>query len=53
MHYFIIKIPNKREPHQIAFNHSPDIEFQMMVIKIIITKCLKNYLMKDLMEEKN
>ena len=27
-HYFIIKIQNKREPQQIAFNHSSDIDFQ-------------------------
>ena len=27
MHYFIMKIPNKLELHQIAFNHSSDIEF--------------------------
>ena len=27
-HYFIKKIPNKREPQQIAFNHSSDIDFQ-------------------------
>ena len=26
--YFIMKIPNKRELEQIAFNHSPDIDFQ-------------------------
>ena len=25
-HYFIMKIPNKRELRQIAFNHSSDIE---------------------------
>ena len=28
MHYFIMKIPNKREVQQIAFNHSSDIDFQ-------------------------
>ena len=28
MHYFVIKIPNKRELQQIAFNHSSDIYFQ-------------------------
>ena len=28
MHYFIIKIPNKRELHQIAFNHLSDIDFK-------------------------
>ena len=27
-HYFIIKIPNKRELQQIASNHSSDIEFK-------------------------
>ena len=26
MYYFIIKIPNKKELQQIAFNHSSDIE---------------------------
>ena len=28
MHYFVMKIPNKRELRQIAFNHSSDIDFQ-------------------------
>ena len=28
MHYFIMKIPNKRELQQIAFNHSSDIGFR-------------------------
>ena len=27
-HYFVTKIPNKRELQQIAFNHSSDIDFQ-------------------------
>ena len=27
-HYFIMKIPNRRELQQIAFNHSSDIDFQ-------------------------
>ena len=27
-HYFIRKIPNKREPQQIAFNYSSDIDFK-------------------------
>ena len=26
--FFIMKIPNKREPQQIALNHSPDIDFK-------------------------
>ena len=28
MHYFIMKIPNKQELQQIAFNHSSDIDFK-------------------------
>ena len=27
-HHFIMKIPNKRELQQIAFNHSSDIDFK-------------------------
>ena len=27
-HYFVMKIPNKRELKQIAFNHSSDFDFQ-------------------------
>ena len=27
-HYFVMKIPNKRELQQIAFNHSSDNDFQ-------------------------
>ena len=27
-HYFVMKIPNKRELQQIAFNHSLDIDFK-------------------------
>ena len=27
-HYFIMRIPNKRELQQIAFNHSSDIDFK-------------------------
>ena len=27
-HYFVMKIPNKRELQQIAFDHSSDIDFQ-------------------------
>ena len=27
-HYFITKIPNKRELQQIALNHSTDIDFK-------------------------
>ena len=28
IHYFVLKIPNKRELQQIAFNHSSDVDFQ-------------------------
>ena len=27
-HYFVMKIPNKRELQQIAFNHSSDLDFE-------------------------
>ena len=27
-HFFIMKIPNKRELQQVALNHSPDIDFK-------------------------
>ena len=39
-HYFIMKIPNKRELQQIAFNHSSDIDFQdfMNLYKICTAK---------------
>ena len=30
-HYFIVKIPNKQELQQIAFNHSSDIDFQDLI----------------------
>ena len=30
-HYFIVKIPNKRELQQIAFNHSSDIDFKYFI----------------------
>ena len=29
-HYFVIKIPNKREFQQIVFNHSSDIDFKAL-----------------------
>ena len=32
-HYFIMKIPNKRELQQIAFNHSSDIDFMNLYKK--------------------
>ena len=31
-HYFVMKIPNKRELQQITFNHSSDIDFQDFMI---------------------
>ena len=38
--YFVMKIPNKRELQQTAFNHSSDIEFQdfMKLYKKCTTK---------------
>ena len=33
MHYFLMKIPNKQELQQIAFNHSSDIDFMNLYKK--------------------
>ena len=42
MHYFIIKLPNKRELQQSAFNHLSDIDFQVFVN--LYKKCIaKSY----------
>ena len=30
-HYFIMKVPNKQEHQQIAFNHSSDIDFKVNI----------------------
>ena len=38
-HFFIMKIPNKREPQQIALNHSSDIDFKDFMN--IYKKCTK------------
>ena len=47
-HYFIMKIPNKRELQQIASNHSPDIDFKYF-IKLYkdYTKELYSFLVND------
>ena len=37
-HYFVMKIPNKRELQQIAFNHSPDIQHFMTLFKKFTAK---------------
>ena len=37
-HYFIIKIPNKQELQQIAFNHSSDVDFRV-TLGIFTKKC--------------
>ena len=39
IHYFIVKIPNKKELQQIASNHSSDIDFKdFMKLKKIVLK---------------
>ena len=40
-HFFIMKIPNKRELQQIALNHSSDIDFKDFMN--IYKKCTKNH----------
>ena len=41
-HFFIMKIPNKREPEQVAYNHSSDIDFKdfMNLCKICTAKII-------------
>ena len=47
-HFFIMKIPNKRELQQIALNHSSDIDFQdFMKIYKKYTKELYSFLVND------
>ena len=44
-HFFIMKIPNKRELQQIALNHSSDIDFKdfMNIYKTFIQQAKFNY----------
>ena len=47
-HYFIMKIPNKKEPQQRASNHSPDIVFiDFMKLYKDYTKEPYSFLMND------
>ena len=47
-HYFIMKIPNKRELQQIASNHSSDIDFKdFMKLYIDYTKEPYSFLVND------
>ena len=39
IHFFIMKIPNKRELQQITFNHSSDIEFKNFIFMKLIIDC--------------
>ena len=41
MHYFTVKIPNKREPQQVVFKYSSDIEFEdfMNLYKNMLHNC--------------
>ena len=39
MHYFVMKIPNKRELQQIAFNHSSGIDFRDFSRLNLYKKC--------------
>ena len=41
-HYFLMKIPNKRELQQITFNHSSNINFQDFMI--FIKNVLQNHI---------
>ena len=51
-HYFIMKVSNKWEIQQIAFNGSSDIDFQgfMNTYKKILQNCFPSRFKKDLLE---
>ena len=34
-HYFVMKVPNKKELQQIAFNHASDIDFMNRYKKVL------------------
>ena len=66
-HYFVMEIPNKRELQQIAFNNSPDIDFQdfmnlykkctakpcsFLVIDITLASDISSRFRKNLLERK-
>ena len=40
-HFFIMKIPNKRELQQIALNHSSDIDFDHQILTLIFHQIMK------------
>ena len=42
-HYFLMKVPNKRELQQIAFNNSSDIDFQYFMN--LYKKCTANHIL--------
>ena len=53
MHYYIMKILNKQERQEIAFNHSPDIDFSLqknywksMFFTYLYYSCIKNLLVR-------
>ena len=43
-HYFIMKIPNNQQLHQVTFNHSLDIEFQDFM-NLHIKNVLQNHVL--------
>ena len=44
MHYFIMKIQNKRELQQITFNYSADIDFKNFIL-VFIKNVLQNHIL--------
>ena len=46
-HFFIMKIPNKKEFHQIAFNHLSDIDFKGSIN--LLRNVLQNHILFQLL----
>ena len=43
MHYFIMKVPNKKELKQITFNNSSDIDFNDFTLTFLEKCSAKSY----------
>ena len=44
-HYFVMKIPNKRQLQQFAFNHSSNIDFQEFMNLFVLQNVLQKHIL--------